>query len=60
MKNEMKICSICDNIYTGFGNNAWPFKGRCCDWCNGYEVIPARLVRLKKYINAKKKKKAAA
>ena len=39
-----KVCSICENIYWGFGNNAWPVnEGRCCDSCNWTDVIPARL-----------------
>lgn len=37
-------CCICGTIYTGFGNNAEPYKeGRCCDNCNLVYVIPERL-----------------
>jgi len=36
-------CSICKEVYIGFGNNAQPVNdGRCCDSCNT-EVIMARL-----------------
>lgn len=39
-----KICSICGDLYTEFGNNAWPINsGRCCDECDDTIVIPARL-----------------
>lgn len=34
--------SICDENYDGFGNNAWPYKGCCCDECNEQHVVPAR------------------
>jgi hypothetical protein len=37
------ICSICHLPYGGFGNNAYPFTGRCCDDCNATVVIPERL-----------------
>lgn len=48
-KKEWKCC-ICGKTYTGWGNNPWPVKenGRCCDWCNETEVIPARIFGLKK------------
>ena len=36
-------CSICHATYTGWGNNAAPYGGRCCDICNTTHVIPARL-----------------
>jgi hypothetical protein len=34
---------------SGYGNNPWPVTktGRCCDYCNGSRVIPARIVLLK-------------
>ena len=41
--NRIQRCSICKEGYEGFGNNAYPFKGRCCDECNETIVIPARL-----------------
>lgn len=42
--NDEKICSICGDVYYGWGNNARPVNdGRCCDMCNYKEVIPARL-----------------
>ena len=39
-------CSICDEEFQGFGNNASPFKGVCCDECNGMHVIPARMAMM--------------
>ena len=40
-------CSICGEIFEGFGNNPYPVtKGendRCCDVCNNTKVIPARI-----------------
>ena len=43
-----KICSICGEKYTGFGNNAEPVNsGRCCDKCNGTVVIPERIKLMK-------------
>jgi hypothetical protein len=39
-----KICSICQRVFTEFGNNAQPVNaGRCCDECNNAVVIPARI-----------------
>jgi hypothetical protein len=40
-----KICSICKRIYSGPGNHAAPFKGRCCDECNAAVVLLARVLR---------------
>ena len=39
----MAICDICGNEYSGHGNNAYPFGGRCCNDCNEWAVIPARV-----------------
>lgn len=47
-------CSLCDkeieqrkdyngNVFWSEGNNAAPFKGRCCDACDCMIVIPARM-----------------
>lgn len=42
----MKICSICQGEYEGYGNNAEPINhGICCDSCNRF-VTAARLNRL--------------
>ena len=30
--------------YDNYGNNAYPFDGRCSDWANTHYVIPARLM----------------
>ena len=38
------ICSITGKAYDGYGNNAYPFKGRCSDEANSLYVIPARLL----------------
>lgn len=41
---EIKVCSICQQDYTGWGNNAEPVNdGRCCDMCNSSVVVPARI-----------------
>lgn len=36
-------CSICNQPYYGWGNNASPFSGKCCDDCNSMVVIPYRV-----------------
>jgi hypothetical protein len=42
-----KICSICQNEFKEFGNNAWPINdGECCDRCNDL-VIQARFKLLR-------------
>jgi hypothetical protein len=40
---KKQICSITGQEYTGYGNNAYPFEGRCCDEANYKYVIPARV-----------------
>jgi len=41
--SDEKICSICQRVFTEFGNNAEPVNdGRCCDRCDWEVVIPAR------------------
>jgi len=43
-EDKVKICSICQRLFKGWGNNAQPVNnGRCCDECNAKVVIPARL-----------------
>jgi len=38
------MCSICNEDFEGFGNNAEPINdGRCCDFCNMAVVIPTRI-----------------
>ena len=40
----MKVCSICNKEYDGYGNNAWPFnRDECCTTCNNSIVIPLRI-----------------
>ena len=47
-ENEKQFCCICGEEYTGYGNNAEPYKkGRCCDQCNRKFVIPSRLNKLR-------------
>lgn len=47
MAKKLKVCSICNKAYIGYGNNAEPISsGRCCDKCNDI-VIAARLVNLR-------------
>ena len=44
---EIWQCVICDEHFTGYGNNADPVKdGICCDACNTNSVIPARMSEL--------------
>ena len=48
-ETEKQVCCICGEEYTGYGNNAEPYKeGRCCDKCNMKFVIPYRLSQLRK------------
>ena len=45
MRNDIKKCCICGEYFDGWGNNPWPVKkrGDCCDLCNCFIVIPARI-----------------
>jgi len=58
---EIKECCICSLEYIGYGNNATPVKeGRCCDVCNSFKVVPARMDNLmdmltKKNVEPKKR-----
>tara|TARA_R110000751_G_scaffold1560_4_gene5798 strand:+ start:4480 stop:4746 length:267 start_codon:yes stop_codon:yes gene_type:complete len=37
-------CCLCGVEIKGYGNNALPIKdGECCDDCNLFKVVPARL-----------------
>jgi hypothetical protein len=38
-------CCLCKRKKYGFGNNPAPIteEGRCCDECNTYKVVPARV-----------------
>lgn len=39
-----KICSICEQPFREFSNNAEPINdGRCCAYCDDYVVTPARI-----------------
>ena len=45
MKNEITKCCICGDYFDGWGNNPWSVKkhGDCCDICNCFIVVPARI-----------------
>jgi hypothetical protein len=45
-----KVCVLCGEPFTEFGNNPWPTAddGDCCDNCNRSRVLPARTARLAK------------
>lgn len=45
-KPKAKVCSICKGKYIGYGHNADPYAGRCCDSCNMNAVIPARVYQM--------------
>ena len=50
--NEIKRCCICSSEYVGYGNNAKPIKeGRCCNECNSFKVVPARIDILMNSLN---------
>jgi hypothetical protein len=38
-----KRCAICHGPFEGWGHNAAPFPGRCCDDCNAQAVAPIRM-----------------
>jgi len=42
-----ELCVICKKKLVGWGNNPYPIKedGKCCDDCNTYKVIPARMLQ---------------
>lgn len=44
----MKKCCICGSRFEGYGNNPYPVKkkGRCCNHCNNFVVIPAGVAEL--------------
>ena len=44
-KHDLKLCCLCDCIYSGYGHNAQPLaNGRCCDNCNA-SVVAERISR---------------
>ena len=45
MSNKVKKCCICGGYFTGWGNTPAPIKkrGECCDFCNCFVVVPARI-----------------
>jgi hypothetical protein len=45
---QTRRCAICHDSYVGWGNNSWPVtNGRCCNECNLFVVVPARLRMLR-------------
>lgn len=50
MKENIIRCSICGKeIDERENNNAFPFKGRCCNECNITKVVPIRYALSQKY-----------
>ena len=47
-KENMKICVLCkEPIKSAYGHNAEPImKGRCCEKCNAYKVVPERIYKM--------------
>lgn len=47
-----KICCICGEEFTEWGNNPWPVKteGECCDMCNMTIVVRARIRRHENFV----------
>mgnify|MGYP006961712602 CR=1 FL=1 len=43
---ERHRCSITKAYYYGFGHNADPYEGYCCNYANKKFVIPARFKQL--------------
>lgn len=44
-----RICSLCGKEFVGMGHNPEPLKRyeeRCCEHCNEYRVVPARMKKL--------------
>lgn len=49
---ERHYCCVCRVPFIGWGNNPDPLGEpgeKCCDHCNWYHVIPARLERTKEH-----------
>jgi hypothetical protein len=42
-------CTICKEGYEEQGHIAFPFQGRCCDWCHAFVILArARLWRARR------------
>jgi len=62
-KPDTLTCVICEHKIEphpisgwAFGHEAYPVaKGRCCDYCNSTDVLPARMfaIRGKEWVNGK-------
>tara|TARA_R110000764_G_scaffold132625_1_gene220513 strand:+ start:91 stop:264 length:174 start_codon:yes stop_codon:yes gene_type:complete len=46
---EILICVLCNEKFTGWGNNPEPLSnvGVCCSTCDSNKVIPERIERIK-------------
>lgn len=53
---EPKVCCICGQLFTDWGNNPWPVaeEDECCSKCNLTRVIPARFEKMKEETNSEK------
>ena len=49
---DLKKCCICGCDVWGLGHNPWPIVKKedavCCDFCDSYEVMPARFEEFRK------------
>lgn len=55
-KKAKQLCCLCGKqLENEYGNNPDPVskEGSCCDKCNYLKVIPARVIRAKKYEQSK-------
>lgn len=47
MEKKYYMCCLCGHAFTGYGNDPWPVvkdaTAQCCNECNAYVVIPARI-----------------
>jgi hypothetical protein len=60
MTTRTRKCSICGNRYdAGCSNNAYPYKGRCCNRCNDEHVIPERRRMFSAYLSSPVERRAA-
>ena len=53
-------CCFCQSEILGAGNSPWPVnndsKARCCNFCNTYLVLPARIERMQQSVEAQAKR----
>ena len=59
-KVPTSVCVVCEQPYSGYGNNAKPLKdGRCCDDCNGL-VIAERVKQRDDAMVSRRQKRASS